>query len=904
MAAADSTSLRRSTARQYEYTCTVGFRSDRRDVEDRTPYKSMTDHHDPAAGGALKRRKTRRTERTKRRANKRKSAAAGGARDSGPIQDAQSGATAAYTSTSNVHAQGQNQPAVTAPISAQMPAQVPPAMQMQMQGGMHMHSAAAASGQHNFPPPPPHQAQAQAHGMQQGYYVQGCMHPPPVAQMQQGYVSYGPWGMPPPHVHSTFEAGVAEGRRQAWAQMQAQAQAEMDRHQWAGQHQWADQHQRYQPNYMYQLQPPQPNYMHLHQQYQHDYQHQEYQRNQHYHQNQYCHQNQHQLQQQQGDDTVAADGSRSAPRVADGAAARDEEAHGQEEEEDAKFHVANGGKAELGDDGNTASMSSDANKKEDNASRNSAKSREGNKTEKASNAAERNPSKQSQQSKGVTKLTLPDAGVDPTTCTPTSTANVATTEVGTAEKSDSRSESMPARTLSACIDSAMSADTVTTSEITDLSTPQDAADTDRPRATSREKSKEKKKKKKKKKRPKKNTVSPSTPEEATEFQTAAVDAAACRPSEMSSDTEGDDVSGPVPPIVETILGICIAECARRRTQKLRLEDGRSGRAFVDPDEVQQDLDFMVLLKEKCRAAHHRLYGGKSGKNRRGKNKAATVTVDLSPSYDFRIVINGADVEKVVQDPDELDRIMADRNESEERAREVKEKEEEQQKEAAEKAQLIKMLVSKVEHIKRTAQRFRSNGTESRYCISGMVDLDHTCELFYESIEFSPSVDVKTCLKGVLDLLTDALYVYRRSQNVGHCNVLEALTLVSPLGDRPHLNPDLVGAIFSRVDVKDGLFFLDNEPIAKAKKRRLGEDLGHLKRELALQSKDAKEAALLLGVPTGADAVMIKREFRKLSIRWHPDKCVANNMTLEEANEKFTALSAARELLLGYTESAC
>ena len=50
---------------------------------------------------------------------------------------------------------------------------------------------------------------------------------------------------------------------------------------------------------------------------------------------------------------------------------------------------------------------------------------------------------------------------------------------------------------------------------------------------------------------------------------------------------------------------------------------------------------------------------------------------------------------------------------------------------------------------------------------------------------------------------------------------------------------------------------------------------------------------ILGVPRSADERAIKKAFRKLSVKWHPDKNMDNK---EEAEEKFKTIAQAYDVL--------
>ena len=65
--------------------------------------------------------------------------------------------------------------------------------------------------------------------------------------------------------------------------------------------------------------------------------------------------------------------------------------------------------------------------------------------------------------------------------------------------------------------------------------------------------------------------------------------------------------------------------------------------------------------------------------------------------------------------------------------------------------------------------------------------------------------------------------------------------------------------------------------------------------------DLSCCADLLGVPVDADANTIKKAFRKQSMQCHPDKAESNGLTVEEAEEKFKALSEAKTVLLTLCE---
>jgi DnaJ-class molecular chaperone len=53
---------------------------------------------------------------------------------------------------------------------------------------------------------------------------------------------------------------------------------------------------------------------------------------------------------------------------------------------------------------------------------------------------------------------------------------------------------------------------------------------------------------------------------------------------------------------------------------------------------------------------------------------------------------------------------------------------------------------------------------------------------------------------------------------------------------------------------------------------------------------------VLGVPEGSPWKVVKSTFRRLSMACHPDRCILNNMTKVEAEEKFKELTAAFTLI--------
>merc|ERR1712224_753339 len=61
----------------------------------------------------------------------------------------------------------------------------------------------------------------------------------------------------------------------------------------------------------------------------------------------------------------------------------------------------------------------------------------------------------------------------------------------------------------------------------------------------------------------------------------------------------------------------------------------------------------------------------------------------------------------------------------------------------------------------------------------------------------------------------------------------------------------------------------------------------------MASKDRRDYYEVLGVEKTATADEIKKSYRKLAIRWHPDK---NPNNKEEAEEKFKEISAAYSIL--------
>jgi len=65
----------------------------------------------------------------------------------------------------------------------------------------------------------------------------------------------------------------------------------------------------------------------------------------------------------------------------------------------------------------------------------------------------------------------------------------------------------------------------------------------------------------------------------------------------------------------------------------------------------------------------------------------------------------------------------------------------------------------------------------------------------------------------------------------------------------------------------------------------------------------RRAYATLGLPFGASPAQVKRRYRLLVKRWHPDRFVADPMGQAEASERLTHINAAYAVLAGGVDSA-
>jgi len=65
-------------------------------------------------------------------------------------------------------------------------------------------------------------------------------------------------------------------------------------------------------------------------------------------------------------------------------------------------------------------------------------------------------------------------------------------------------------------------------------------------------------------------------------------------------------------------------------------------------------------------------------------------------------------------------------------------------------------------------------------------------------------------------------------------------------------------------------------------------------------REVEEARKLLGLPEEATLKEIKSAYRKLSLKYHPDKCSRKNQ--KECEDMFKKINWAHDILMGYCAS--
>jgi hypothetical protein len=323
--------------------------------------------------------------------------------------------------------------------------------------------------------------------------------------------------------------------------------------------------------------------------------------------------------------------------------------------------------------------------------------------------------------------------------------------------------------------------------------------------------------------------------------------------------------------------------------------------------------------------------GKRPKKKGGKCSSAAKSgppsehaINLKPVYDLDVVITKSALDSVTSEPSGmtyiLDGMMAKRNEEEERKelklQRLKEESKKAELEALEKETLSDMN-EMVKLLKKKARRIRSEQNKERVSLSERFELDVPPFISENGDDDLLAVMFETHQQLFLDSLTDFFDVLEcREMGIEFFDLLasteSALLLMKGLY-HPDEMPAILGVLACHVDaVAAGdrvILLFENFAFASvdASDPRLAFIKMKVFREMDDEEmeeeyeKDLLSYAELLGVPVDADANAIKKAFRKHSMQCHPDKAGSNGLTVEQAEEKFKALSEAKTALLASLE---
>jgi len=331
-------------------------------------------------------------------------------------------------------------------------------------------------------------------------------------------------------------------------------------------------------------------------------------------------------------------------------------------------------------------------------------------------------------------------------------------------------------------------------------------------------------------------------------------------------------------------------------------------------------------------------GGKKGKaNKKGGKKSSAAKsgppseydISLQPLYDLDIVVTKSDLDSVTTEPSGmtyiLDDMMAKRNE-EAGHKEVEQQRFQEESKKAEREALEKEELMGMNHIvkllKKKARRVRSDQDMERVPLSERFEVDELLsEFFKEGGSDRTNKMIEAHFELILDSLTDLF------------DVLECRSLPPELFELLLSNKELLLLIESLRYPEPALpmnFFLDSL-VFHVGAAPAGDRVLLMFEDFPFASVDASDPRLafikmrifdevddeemcqeqneehlscyadLLGVSVDADAKTIKKAFRKQSMQCHPDKAESNGLTVEEAEEKFKALSEAKTTLLASCE---
>ena len=378
--------------------------------------------------------------------------------------------------------------------------------------------------------------------------------------------------------------------------------------------------------------------------------------------------------------------------------------------------------------------------------------------------------------------------------------------------------------------------------------------------------------------------------------------------------------------------------AEKVSFKIELQQRKSGGIIEYATALPSDIEMKSMTDEGIPKK-----GGKRGKTKKkgGKKSSATKAgppseygINLKPLYDLDVIVTKSDLDSMTTDPSGmtyvLDGMMAKHNEEEVR----KEVEKDRLKkesikaglEALEKEKLAQMN-DIVKLLKKKARRVRSDQNKERVPLSERFEVDAS-----EFLKEKESGHFKNMLDAHLELILDSLMdlfdvldctdrafppeLPRELLKLLFSNrelmvMLEALRFPNDFPMRSVL-ASLAFFQFAAVPTEDEVFlFFENFPFASVEasdprlafiNMRMFDGSDDDERMCQEQSEmDLSCYADLLGISVDADANTIKKAFRKQSMQCHPDKAESNGLTVEEAEEKFKALSEAKTVLLTLCE---
>ena len=382
--------------------------------------------------------------------------------------------------------------------------------------------------------------------------------------------------------------------------------------------------------------------------------------------------------------------------------------------------------------------------------------------------------------------------------------------------------------------------------------------------------------------------------------------------------------------------------AEKVSFKIELQQRKSGGVIEYATALPSDIEMKSMADEGSQKK-----GGKRGKIKKkgGKKSSAARSgppseygINLKPLYGLDVVVTKLYLDSMTADPSGmtyvLDDMMAKRNEEEGRKevekKRLKEESIKAELEALEKEELTKMN-DIVKFLKKKARRVRSDQNKERVPLSERFEVDAS-----EFLKEEESDRIKNMLDAHLELILDSLtdlfdvldctdrtfppelpreLLRLLLSNKEVMFMMEALRFPDNLPMKDVLGLLVLSTRVAAVPVEDEVFlFFGDFPFASvdASDPRLA-FIKHISTNPMFdefddesmcreQSEmDLSRYADLLGIPVDADANTIKKAFRKQSMQCHPDKAESNGLTVEEAEEKFKALSEAKTVLLTLCE---